>query len=435
MSGDVVPRIDCSVVRGSRSRGVIGQGGHRGAVVSAVEAPGFTRRALKEYLHPRTVPVNEMSFTNAIIAVREQLAYRFRSDEENDSDHADSINYEFTLAMHLVVPDAIVVDEAAHRGILMPMMSTNLHDFLVDTQPALQQLTSSPTEYASFLFHKRFEPIAAPSVITAILYQVVVAVATLQSKLPHSSPCGNKCSGFSHNDLHLANLLVHYDTGAVVLCDFELVQHIPPSSSHHVMADRAPPMHRHPPQGLGLASSDVWGVGLLAVDMLTGIVPFINDVVAKDDFGDGPLLLSEEDAGGCAVIDWDANMAHHVYKCRQVEPGECDETDALYDFCRTCLTNSGTNSNPADVQTLVRHKLFDQLARQASELIGTPSARYTSHPLAGNDPLHFGKSTCLAQSFVKDFVQKFQDKPPDRAKSITRCSSSSSVMLGTSLPS
>jgi serine/threonine protein kinase len=429
---DIAPRLERSFLRSSRSRGVIGQGGHRGAVVSAVDAQGYSRRALKEYLHPRCVPSNELSFINAVIALREQLSLTAQRGDPDDTVTEDGVNYEFTLAMHLVVPDAVVVDEASQRGILMPMMSTNLHDFLVDTQPATQQLTSSPTRFASFLFTKRFEPIQSPRVITAILYQVVVAVATLQTQLKHESHSGTACTGFSHNDLHLANLLVHYDSGAIVLCDFELVQHIPPSSGHHVIADRAPPMHRHPPQGLGLASSDVWGVGLLAVDMLTGVVPFINEDVAKDDFGDGPLLLSPEDAGGCAVIDWDSNMAEHVYGCRGVQRCECPETDALYDFCRSCLTNDVESSSAQDVASLLQHSLFHQLVADARQLIGSPPTHFAPLSISGSEPMTFAKTMCLSQSYVQHFVQGVKERPPDRARTIPRSSSSSSVVLGAS---
>ncbi|CUG76028.1 unnamed protein product [Bodo saltans] len=191
-------------------------------------------------------------------------------------------------------------------------------------------------------------------------------------------------------------------------------------------------MHRHPPQGLGLASSDVWGVGLLAVDMLTGIVPFINEVVAKDDFGDGPLLLSQEDAGGCSVIDWDSNMAEHVHQCRGVPPGECPETDALYDFCRTCLTNDSETNSLHDVASLLHHKLFDQLVADARQLIGSPPSDFKPLSISGNEPVLFAKTMCLAQSYVQRFVQGFKERPLDRAKTLPRSSSSSSVVLGAS---
>lgn len=414
------------MVRGSRSRAVIGQGGHRGAIVAAVEAPGFTRRALKEYLHPRCVPPNELHFMEAAVSLRRQISPMFQVSDSRTQDE-DSLNYDFTLASHLVVPDAVVMDDSNHRGILMPMMSTNLHDFLVDTRPPEENSGCSPTDCGAFLLAKRFEPIASPRVITAILYQVVAAVATLQTQLPHKSQCSSECSGFSHNDLHLANLLVHYDTGAIVLCDFELVQHIPPSSGHHVIADRAPPLHRHPPQGLGLPSSDIWGVGLLAVDMLTGVVPFINEVVAKDDFGEGPLLLCPEEACGAAVIDWEANMAVHAYRCRGVLPGECPQTDALYTFCKTCLTNNEIQEAP-NVSSLISHPLFDALRAEAMQLPGMPSVEKTAIPVGDVDPIEFGKAMCLSQAQIYDFVNGFAERRPlDRAKTIPRSSSSSSI--------
>lgn len=439
------PRIARSELWGPRGPRVVGHGGNRGAVVSAVDSPNLPRRAFKDYLQPRTVPHNEKSFLAAALELKRRSS-DYQTLLQAHENHADGATYDFALWTNLMIPEAIVDEEGHDRGILMPMLSCNLHDFLAGTRLPVSQFDENPSGIAAFRFEKRFEPIDDPIVIAAILFQTARAVSLLNTSLPHkviSSGTGHhqrrcpavvNCKGYTHNDLHLANLLLHYDTGAVVLCDFELVQHLAADDvdqecgvviprSQELM-ERTPPLHRHPPQGLAIETSDAWGLGLVAVDMLTGVAPFIDEVVARDDFGDGPLLLPHDEAGGAGVIDWDSNMLFHVTRVRNIQPGTCPVTDLIYDFCRQCLSNRENHEPPTVTQLLQEHALFRIFDRASS--CGVTDASWQG--AGGSELQHIEGAQALlrAHEVVRRFVDRpWQGKPPDRARVLHRNMSSS----------
>lgn len=378
---------------------IVGEGGTRGANVVRVCPDAVECRALKDYLPPRTVPTNERCYVAAVDAMKdESAAYNNLLQQQND-DHYKA-NYHFSLLHHLVLPDALVEENNQERGILMPLFSCNMYDFLKAAHPVVRNDFAKDCNdpYSAFLYSKSFEPIGDPLVIASILYQLTKAVGTLNWGLPHTAD-GDDKYGFSHNDLHLANLLVHYSTGAMVLCDFELVQHIPPPAR---LPDdtygRFPARNRHPPQGLWRSHSDVWGIGLIAVDLLTGVVPIINAQTAFDDFGDGPLLLEADESRDLPVVDWDANLFSHVAKARHYAAphiptsDDCSVTNQLYDFCRMCLSNKKTSEQEGQSPSVTSRMLIN-------------------HPLFER----FQEAPGAAEAILKRFLSSVDRRPPDHA--------------------
>eukprot|EP00331_Platyophrya_macrostoma_P018869 CAMPEP_0176464190 /NCGR_PEP_ID=MMETSP0127-20121128/36370_1 /TAXON_ID=938130 /ORGANISM="Platyophrya macrostoma, Strain WH" /LENGTH=309 /DNA_ID=CAMNT_0017856561 /DNA_START=124 /DNA_END=1051 /DNA_ORIENTATION=+ len=245
-----------------QSTAIIGRGGNRGAIVIATEHPV---RALKVYQHQR-IPENEYEFMIAVWSwIRRHPLYSGGDKDpilaslalqhfvvfplgitltpEGD-DHGimmpmlnkDPILASLALQHFVVFPLGITLTpDGDDHGIMMPMLSRSMFDFLRSTHPLADHHTMSQhvtdddeASHPVFRAARAFEPIRFPFVIAAVLYQTVLGVRYLHTELPHVAPDGLQKKGFSHNDLHLSNLLVHYDTGSVLLCDFELVHHVPP---------------------------------------------------------------------------------------------------------------------------------------------------------------------------------------------------------------
>eukprot|EP00331_Platyophrya_macrostoma_P001370 CAMPEP_0176406368 /NCGR_PEP_ID=MMETSP0127-20121128/838_1 /TAXON_ID=938130 /ORGANISM="Platyophrya macrostoma, Strain WH" /LENGTH=390 /DNA_ID=CAMNT_0017785497 /DNA_START=189 /DNA_END=1357 /DNA_ORIENTATION=- len=322
-----------------QSTAIIGRGGNRGAIVIATEHPV---RALKVYQHQR-IPENEYEFMIAVWSwIRRHPLY--------SGGDKDPILASLALQHFVVFPLGITLTpDGDDHGIMMPMLSRSMFDFLRSTHPLtdhhgtlLQHVTDDDeATHPVFRAARAFEPIRFPLVIAAVLYQTVLGVRYLHTELPHVAPDGLQKKGFSHNDLHLSNLLVHYDTGSVLLCDFELVHHVPPlvcsgSGPANCAPPRAPPRGRAPPTGCFSPETDTWGIGLLAVSE-----------AAFDDFGDGPLLLPAQECDN--VIDWDRNLGAFVEDLLlPVRGGDEDHVyEALLAFCRRCLTNSVDERPPS----------------------------------------------------------------------------------------
>lgn len=435
---DLIPRVSVEVlVAEGRRQQTIGMGGNRGALVHLVDKRILRYRVYKEYIAPRRVSQNEISFISACYQRHSQQQPQQQQqplkqgtsscrhdNEEKEEQHEDAPKdgdaieqgppsreafssssplrfntAQQTLSTHLVIPDALVVEGSNEgRGVLMPLFHGNLFQVLSTVQrlpPPPLRLDSTAIDddddsYCSpnvFRSKAEFTPIADPQVIAALLYQITVGVVTLNYELPHVGPTGEQHTGFSHNDLHLANILIHYDTGTVVLCDFELVEHLPQPRGRDPPCERIPCRSRHPPFGLWREPSDVWGLGLLAVDLLTGIVPIVDADNAFDDFGEGPLLELPSAADMLPVIDWEGNLGEHVAACRGVPSGSCPMTDGLYDFCRQCLSNT---------EELERTEGW----ARSKELLDASCFRA------------FRKGTVDARAVVKEYFDQFEEGRP-----------------------
>ena len=196
-------------------------------------------------------------------------------------------------------------------------------------------------------------------VIAAILERVVAGVSAIRDALPHdicheclapvsteiladpaSAPPHQpqelpKSTGFAHQDLRADNVLLSR-SGNVVLCDFELVAHVTAegtlvqplstptfdglagaststASSFVTNSRRLLPTAFHAPEGPNRPNGDAWLIGLLALELFTGVTPIIKTAVAFDDFGDGPLLTVDPVGG----IGW-PTLRSHIH--RRVRP-------------------------------------------------------------------------------------------------------------------
>lgn len=79
-----------------------------------------------------------------------------------------------------------------------------------------------PFPGSSFLTAQRYTPIRSTEVITAIAYQLLTAIYFCNHMVPFRGENHVLYSGYTHNDIHLPNLLLNAD-GRLALCDFELV--------------------------------------------------------------------------------------------------------------------------------------------------------------------------------------------------------------------
>ncbi|KAG5470531.1 hypothetical protein LSCM1_01775 [Leishmania martiniquensis] len=375
---------------------VIGYGGDRGSFVCRVppppltptwkEAPSFTRtsaflaasrrskearKAYKKY--PTRISQVELSFVSTV--------YRCA----RNSEHCQSRSSPFLTpeeahyaALHLVLPDAVVLARGEQVGLLMPLYNCSLKEFLQSLvhpagcargaagMPPPLDVSHKSTLYggdngddteacgahrSTFRFHAAYQPVDSIPVVTAIVFQMLEAVAFLNYRLPH----GDGSTGYTHNDLHLDNILLSYE-GDVALCDFELVASTP-TPSCAIDIRRLPPSSRQSPHGLFSETADTWAFGLMVVSLLTGVDPlFTSNIV--NDFSDGPLLL-RWDRSPC-VLDWEANIKAHVEVLlrRQDSTGKrLEEAHHLLQLCSKCLVNR-EGAEPLRAVSLLEEPMF-----------------------------------------------------------------------------
>ncbi|CAG9580189.1 conserved hypothetical protein [Leishmania major strain Friedlin] len=374
---------------------VIGYGGDRGSFVCCVPLPPLSRmwtqppsfareptfpeglrcsevkKAYKKY--PTHISKDELSFVST--------AYRCTRHRERCQSSSspfltpEEVRY---AALHLVLPDAVVLARGEQVGLLMPLYNCSLKEYLqslanptsspaaASTMPTSLTVSHNANLHAedadsstglcnphssTFRFTATYRPIQSIPVISAIVFQMLEAVAFLNHRLPH----GDGSTGYTHNDLHLDNILLSYD-GDVALCDFELVASTPtPSRSMDVR--RLPPSSRQSPHGLFSETADTWAFGLMVVSLLTGVDPlFTSDIV--NDFSDGPLLFRWD--RGTRVLDWEANIKAHVELLlrRQDSTGKrLEEARHLLQLCGKCLVNR-EGAEPLCAVSLLEEAMF-----------------------------------------------------------------------------
>lgn len=383
---DTVPFLEEELLGDLRD--VIGYGGDRGSFVCRVTFPPALlqvtqQRALSSYSslwslssppprdreaykrYPSQISADELSF----------VATAYRCAENNA--HCQSVRSSFLTveeaqyaALHLVLPDAIVTQHHKKVGLLMPLYNCSLKEFLQslmlnsrhETRLAADSLVSSTNlednlsssedeHHGAFSSAIKYLPVDSIEVIAAIAFQVVEAIAYLNHRLPH----GGTFSGYTHNDLHLDNVLLSYD-GDVALCDFELVASTP-CPAHSAEIRRIPPSTRQSPHGLFSETADTWAFGLLLVGLLTGVDPlFTNSIV--NDFSDDPQLSRWD--RGARVLDWEGNIKAHVEGLlRMQDPSGRRLHDArvILDICGKCLVNR-EDAEPLHAIELLEEPLF-----------------------------------------------------------------------------
>lgn len=360
--------IDPPTPMGSPPPGLdLGGGGAGGAGGDSSSTGGgglpFSRFAYKEYAQGTHMTKEEHLFSTS--------AYQLLLDNT-------PVTGRKRLVRHLVVPEAVVRDAGNGRdiGILMPIFSCSLHSALrhaaavgIAVRPPTMPASASAPDLSSteeesdeepsaedaeddatsaFRNRRAFPPLTSCAVISGIVFQTLLGLQTLHT-LPvapvaalienssFASSSGDVSGlggggsgittpttpshpaatafpeGFSHNDLNLRNVLLDRATGRVAICDFELVHRLVPQRTRF---RRSPPFVYTPPFGLYSRESDIWCLGLLVLELFTGIQPLLNQTITEDDFGNGPLRAphSLPDYEGIPVIDWEANVAAHVQR-------------------------------------------------------------------------------------------------------------------------
>eukprot|EP00758_Cryptobia_borreli_P006969 Tbor_TRINITY_DN5228_c0_g1::TRINITY_DN5228_c0_g1_i1::g.16873::m.16873 len=121
-----------------------------------------------------------------------------------------------------------------------------------------------------------FHPITNIRLLAAILFLVANGLNQLHYL------------NFSHNDLRLPNILI-WKTNHVRICDFEFSR--PVSQPSYDLES-----HYRTPEG---TVDDIWCFGLLAIEMMTGLSPFISPNIA-DDFAPDYLALAD--------LGWEGNL-------------------------------------------------------------------------------------------------------------------------------
>ncbi|EKG04770.1 hypothetical protein TCSYLVIO_004175 [Trypanosoma cruzi] len=371
---DGVPRLkgDCNsqVVYGC----AIGHGGDRGSLVYSVgrtvDASCSVGYPLALKIYPISVTENEIEFIRAL----------FANDLTAFSRTGESCGV-CRQVPYLVLPLAIVTIGGVDRGILMPQHSYSLKQFLLVTRtvPEIPGEGEGEAEFKgynkaftnSLRSFRSFDPIRDCRVVTAIAFQLVVAISLLNEELPHVKN-GMLCRGFTHNDIHLDNILLNRQSGCAALCDFELVGHIsqdgeglPPPAIH-----RLPPYCRQSPHGLFCLTADTWAIGLVVLSLLTGVDPLFDDDKLMDDFGDGPLLQSHTmSEGTVSVLDWEENIKAHVEALllRDDPTGNrLEDAAPLLDMCSKCLVNR-PGVSPSVAVELLSQPLFSSYVNSPQE--------------------------------------------------------------------
>lgn len=392
-----VPRLNaCDFANGS----AIGEGGSRGSrvyrihpedlqFVASNDAYAIACRAEAHKVYPERISPDEIAFTETALSIRNfaRLHPRVMEGVIEDGFH------------HLILPEAIVLHQKRERGLLMPLFDISLKQFLAERAvgagaaglqqqrlPQQQQLQRGAARAAVntnnnddddddgdddlhvFCSKVAFPPIQSTEATTAILYQLLQAVALLNENLPHSVEAyGAVCSGYTHNDIHLDNIMLMKATGLVALCDFELVGHNPcrPIVSAGQVEEqhkRLPPFCRTPPAGICTPNSDTWALGLIAVNLLTGIDPLFNNAAVVNDFGSGPLLMAYNDpqrGKGISVLDWQANIESHVTATLRLNGATITPAvKSILDFCGKCLVNA-EDREPLLASDLLNLDLFE----------------------------------------------------------------------------
>ncbi|EKF33216.1 hypothetical protein MOQ_002921 [Trypanosoma cruzi marinkellei] len=371
---DGVPRLkgDCNsqVVYGC----AIGHGGDRGSLVysvgKTVDALCSVGYPLALKIYPISVTENEIEFIRALFA--NDLTAFSRSGESCGV---------CRQVPYLVLPLAVVTIGGVDRGILMPQHSYSLKQFLLFTRTVPEIPGEGEGEAECKGYNKKstnslrsfrsFDPIRDYRVVSAIAFQLVVAISLLNEELPHVKN-GILCRGFTHNDIHLDNILLNRQSGCAALCDFELVGHIsqdgeglPPPAIH-----RLPPYCRQSPHGLFCLTADTWAIGLVVLSLLTGVDPLFDDDKLMDDFGDGPLLQSHiMSEGTVSVLDWEENIKAHVEALllRDDPTGKrLEDAAPLLDMCAKCLVNR-PGASPSVAVELLSQPLFSSFVNSPQE--------------------------------------------------------------------
>lgn len=357
---------------------IIGYGGDRGSFVCRVDAPNIrpwkntvanicnSGEAYKRY--PTEISTDELSFITAasqcfLPVAQDEVGLSFPQREERYA------------AAHLVLPDAVVCRGEEKVGVLMPLFNCSLKEFLqrimcrkgdegikLSGEAAVtctatscssnsDELTADSEHCSGFRSTQSYSSITSVKTLVAVLFQVLEAITCLHDRLPH----GEGRTGFTHNDIHLENILLTH-SGLIALCDFELVASTPPMKISMALR-RLPPTSRQSPNGLFNETADIWAFGILIINLLTGVDPVFSSSISND-FSNAPQLCRWDRAE--RVLDWEANISAHVNRLLVAQDPtgyRQKEVQGLLHLCSLCLVNR-KNTTAMTAAQLLQQPIF-----------------------------------------------------------------------------
>jgi len=391
------------------------------------DAPeGFASVALPLFLADRTA----FATPNALGAVAPAAMLRLMA-ESNDPDDVlvGVVMPLFDCSLHrlLNAPSVDVAcrprDTPVTPGSPAPGWAMR-HPESVESMHSMEEHSTSSDDGADgapLPFHAvpRQRAIRSIVVIVAILERVVAGLAAVRDALPHDvcpacqarkpadtadSSSVAKTRGFAHQDIRADNVLLSR-SGRVVLCDFELVAHVTEDGGTLVQPAATPtfealagssastanslasngrrllPMAFHAPEGPNRPGGDAWLVGLLGLELFTGVTPIVKSAVAFDDFGAGPLLTVDPDNG----IGWDSLRAHVHSRIRPFPSSEEVTTGAAAGYMDPAV--AGYCADAGEDPFAMLHRLSAEFEAFLARCLANDPAKRASLPELARAPV------------------------------------------------
>jgi hypothetical protein len=380
---DVIPRVDVVSIKEWNPQ-FLGEGGDGGAKVYRISE----KMILKEYTRSwissaekafiaRFLPLSdnnclELSLQRHLLIAEAILT----AERQKGSSSSSSLLSTPNRNSNASCPNFPAPPTKRDQGIIAPYIGVDLLTFLKQSRSITGEAANVTLSFSSnfrcpniFLREVAFAPMVRTDsdldAVRAIMYQLTLGIAFLNT-LQHQTCAGVTSTGFSHNDIHLGNVLLHRPTGTLVICDFEHLRSIDVPDPEKW--PRLPPNNRHSPNGCNSRNCDTWGLGLIAVSLLTGVSPLFDDHLIMNDFLKGPenpVLLPPEHDKDDGVIDWDGVILPFL---QETLPREAIRPiDDILQYCAKCLNNK-MNVGPEDAQSLLDHEpMFNRFRHNPEE--------------------------------------------------------------------
>ena len=212
----------------------------------------------------------------------------------------------------LVHPMLVTMDANGElTGVVMSRLNFSMQEIILNYRPltALSSARSNTTnsidtdnnlnldldETSNQILRKKqiFKPVESLTVLGCIAYQLLLGLYNLKHNLPHCM-YNQTYIGFCHNDIRLDNVLVDAENGTLLWCDFEHVGHYNGdgvitnhnrsnsqfNNNSRIIGDAYKPFPR---ALVNCTKTDEWALGLLLLELYTGVQPLLNADALRND--------------------------------------------------------------------------------------------------------------------------------------------------------